>query len=712
MLKLKNITKYYQVNKEKRIILDNINLEFNSHELVFILGASGSGKSTLLNIISGNLKSDSGCIYINNQCINKYNSKKMANYQSNIIGNIFQDYNLIEYMSVYDNIRLASNINNKKRIDDLLKQLGIFDKKNMIVSKLSGGEKQRVAIIRAIVNNPYIVLADEPTGALDSKNGIEVMNILKELSRDKLVIVVSHDNNLANMYADRIINIKDGKCEYKKIDISCDNIDIHDKYNHRLGKIIKLAIKNLTLKKVRTIFTSLAISLGIISMCLIVNLYSNFNREINNLEKDIVSVFPITISNGEFENLDNKVIKSNDKIIVKDRSKWIHKNNITNNYLSFINNIKEIKDITYDYNISMPFISDNYKIINNNYLRVIPSNDYIYDNYDLLYGSIPSSIYDVLLVVDINNNVDSTLLNYFNVDKDIDYHEIINRKIKIISNDNYYVMDNQYYVKNSNYDDMYNKSDITLNIVGIIREKEETSNYNYLYYNKELVNKILDINKDSKVVKDIIDNNKDIVLEYDSKEDILSYLGYNSLPDGINIYVDNLVDKEKVIDKLDEYNKDNQELVYLDTMASTIDIVKKFISIISVILIMFSVIAITISSLMIGILTNTRVLERKKEIGILRSLGYLKKDIKRLFNIENKIIGIISIVISYIFLMMLVNPINSVMNKYLSIDNIFNINYKLTIMVFLLNIMIIKIAGIIPAIKASRMDVIKCIYNR
>ena len=378
MLKLKNICKSYNVFKNKSIILDNITLDFNKNELVFILGASGSGKSTLLNIISGNIKCDSGEIMLDDVCVNKLSDKKMNNYRSNVIGNIFQDYNLIEYMSVIDNIMLAFNgYSNSKKIDDLLKKLGLYEKKKMIVSRLSGGEKQRVAIARALINDPDIILADEPTGALDSKNSIQVMEILKEIAKNKLVIVVSHDINLANKYASRIINIKDGKCEYLPI---LDDKSILSKQKKRKNKymsVLNLAIKNLWLKKTRTLFTSLAISLGIISMFIVSNLYYNFSDEIKKLENDVVSVFPIAISNGEFELLDNNIKSSNNKIIIKDRKKNYQKNVINKKYIDYINKIKEIKYITYNYDIFLPFVSDKYKYMDNSYFVIIPDNEYI-----------------------------------------------------------------------------------------------------------------------------------------------------------------------------------------------------------------------------------------------------------------------------------------------------------------------------------------------
>ena len=713
MLKLKNISKYYINGHNKNIVLDNINLDFKKKELVFILGSSGSGKTTLINIILGNLKADSGSIWLDDLCISKMSNKKLDNYRNNVVGSVFQDYNLIDYLNVYDNVMLAYNgYGNKDRVNDLLKKLGIYDKRKTVVNKLSGGEKQRVAIARALVNNPDILVADEPTGALDSKNSIEVMEIFKKIAETKLVIVVSHDNYLANKYASRIINIVDGKCEYIEINDNNNIVDNVKKRKKKYLSIIKLAIKNLWLKKVRTLFTAFAISLGIVSMALVSNLYYNFNNEINELEKNVVSVFPISVSNGEFEILDRKIRKSDSKIIIKDRSKWIQINKINNDYLTYLNNIKEIKYITYNYDILMPFISDRYNIIDNNYLMTIPNDKYIYDNFNILYGKNISNKNEILIKVDSNNNVDSRLLNYFNIKEDIDYKDIIGRKVRVILNNQYYVKNGNYYVTGNNLIDMYNNSYIELEIVGIIKEKNIVSEQNYIYYDKELLNEILEINKYSNIVKDQVNSEYNVLGLNIEKDEMLSYLGYNSLPSNINMYVDNLKDKEKVIILLDKYNDENEKLVYTDTMTSAIDIVKNFINIISVILILFSIIAICISSLMIAILTNVRVLERKKEIGILRSLGISRSEIKRLFNTENIIIGIIALFISYLSILLLRNPINNILNNYLEMNNAFCINYLIMFGIFTINIMIVKISGIIPVNRASKLDIVQCIYNR
>lgn len=713
MLKLKNICKSYNTTNYKNIVLDNISLDFKMGELVFILGTSGSGKSTLLNIIGGYLKCDSGEIWLDNVCINKLSERKLNDYHTNVIGNIFQDYNLIEYLSVIDNIKLALNgYKSKNRIDILLRQLGIYEKRKVIVNKLSGGEKQRVAIARALVNNPDIILADEPTGALDSKNGIEVIEILKKIAKNKLVIVVSHDNYLANKYADRIINIKDGRCEYFPL-INNEECTFNIKRRkNNFFSIIKLAFKNLWLKKIRTLFTSLAISLGIVSMFVVGNLYYNFNDEINKLEKSVVSVFPISISNGDIEMAENVVKKSQDRIIIKDRKKIVHTNYIDNNYINYLNNISDIKYITYNYDNLVPFISDNYNIIDNSYLMTIPSSGYIEDNYKIVYGKNISNYNEVLIKIDSNNNMDSRLLNYFNINSDIEYSDIVGRKIRVVTNNQYYSKNGNYYIINTNLNDMYNKSNIELEIVGIIKEKDIVNENNYIYYSKELLNNILDINSNSDIVKEqlLVDYN---VLGLDtSKQEMLPFLGYNSLPNNINIYVDSLVNKGKVIKKLDKYNKDNEKLVYVDTMSSAIDIVKTFINIISLILIVFSIICVIISSLMIAILTSIRVLERKKEIGIFRSIGASKNNIKRLFNTENIIIGLLSLVISYLIIVLLSNPINIFLQSFLDINNLFKINYYILVIIFLINLLIVKISGILPVKKASKLDIINCIYNR
>ena len=712
MLRLIDVCKSFKFGKNKTLVLDRVNLDFKKNELVFILGKSGSGKSTLLNIIGGLLEVDSGKVLLDDKDITKFSNSMLCNYRNNMIGNIFQNYHLIEYMSVIDNIKLGQTIsNNNSDIDAVLRKLGIYSKRRVKVNKLSGGEKQRVAIARAIVNNPEIILCDEPTGALDSSNSIKIMNILKELSLNKLVIVVSHDESLAKKYADRIINITDGKVEYipQVDDKKFRNVD---KRKISILSILKLAIKSLGLKKGRTLFTSLAVSLGFICMLLVLCLSRSFKNDVNRLEEDIVSSFPISVYNGESSVLDVDIVKSTDKIIRKNNDYYVHKNIINNNYVDYIKNIEEISYIGYEYDLSLPIISDRYKELDNTYLKISPGNDFINDNYDIVYGNNIESIYDIVLKIDSNNNVSSELLDIFDIDNDIYYEELIGRKLRVIINDDYYVKNGKYYFVNSNNQEIYNKSEIELEIVGIVKEINVIEDNSYFYCNNGLIDYILNINSNSKIVKEQIDSDYNILGIGMDRDYLLSYLGYESLPIGINIYVSNLVDKEIVIDKLDKYNDNNDKIIYVDTMKEAINILKNIINVITFILVIFSMISILVSSLMIFILTNNRVMESVKEIGILGSLGARRKDITRLFNIENLIIGIISSVIGITVVIFLIDPINYLMKIFLDSDGVFKIYNNLVMIGLIFNIFIVVLSGYIPALIASRKKIIDCINNR
>lgn len=707
MLKINNLFKSFKIGTKKISILKDINLNFKPKELVFILGKSGSGKSTLLNIIGGLLKADNGEIYLDEECITRYKDKKLDNYRSNIVSFIFQDYHLIEYMSVYDNIKLSLNKIDKNKVEALLKQLGIYEKRNIKVNKLSGGEKQRVAIARAIIKDPEIILCDEPTGALDTETGIKVMDILKQISKNKLVIVVSHDRQLASTYADRIIEIKDGMI---KEELNDDKKVFKINNQNKINKlsIIKLAIKNLLLNKKRTLLISLAISLGITSLLLVANLSLGMNREIKELENKIISIFPITVSNSSYELENKKLEKSNNKIIIKDNKNYIHTNKIDNKYIDYLNNIKEIKHITYKYDISMPLVTDNYKLLLNNYMIPIKK-EQINNNYYVLAGRNIENKNEILLKVDSNNNVTNELLNTFNIDKDIEYSEILGRKIKLILNDNYYKKDNNYYHINDNLKEIYQESKLELTIVGVVKEKEITDESNYIIYSQEIIKDVLEANEKSIIVKEQLKKDYNILGNNLSIEDNLSFLGYKTIPSTINIYVDNIKDKEKVINKLDEYNKNNKELIYEDAMNDAISIVKDFMNIITAILVIFSFISLLVSMILISVITNTRVLERIKEIGILRSLGASKKNIRKLFNIENSIISILSFVISISTILLIKKTLNTLLYSIIESNTIFKLEYSSLILVFIFNLLLVLLSGLIPSIKASNIEITECI---
>lgn len=699
MLKLENVSKKYQNNK----VLDNININFKTKELVFILGPSGSGKSTLLNIIGGLSKSDTGKILLDEEEINKYKNKKMDSYRRTDISYIFQEYNLIEYMSVWDNLTIIKNNYDKPKIEELLKQLSIYDKKNSKVSTLSGGEKQRVAIARAILKDSNIILCDEPTGALDTENSYKVIKLLKRISESKLVIVVSHNEKLAYEYANRIITIKDGKIDCKTNNDGEVFKKIKD-YKITNKSLFKISIKNLLLNKKRTILTSLASSIGVFCLILVSTLSKGFKQEIDNLETSLVGLFPITIRNETYLKDIEKVDNSEEIIKIKNKEDYYHTNKIDNDYLEYLNKIKEIKYISYNYDILLPLVTDEYKYLDNNYFISIPDKEYVNANYEIIKGRNIENNHEILVVLDSSNSIMSDLSDSFNLEPNINYEDILNRRVKIILNDNYYFNKDNIYYQNESLEKMYENSSIELTVVGIVKEKEIVNDTSLILYSNNLIKEIIEINKNSQVVKNIINKNYILPSNY-SKEEMLSYLGYNPLPKEINIYVDTLKSKNKVLSALDNYPK----IIYEDNIQESISIVTDFTNVITAVLIIFSLISLLVASIMISILTNTRVIERTKEIGILRSLGASKRNIMKIFNTENTIISIFSILIALILLLIVKRPINNILNVYLGSNSILKIDYPVVAIIAIIDIIIVFLSGVIPAKKASNMDIAACI---
>lgn len=314
LLQIKNISKKYTVGSVVTRALDDVSLNLRDNEFVAILGPSGSGKTTLLNVIGGLDRYDSGDLIINGISTKKYTDRDWDSYRNHTIGFVFQSYNLIEHQTVLANVELALTISGisraerKQRAEEALEKVGLSKHMHKKPNQMSGGQMQRVAIARALVNNPDILLADEPTGALDSDTSVQVMELLKEVAKDKLVVMVTHNPELAEEYATRIVRVKDGVIHDDSNPYSVAEETLSPPKHKNMGKssmsfktALSLSFNNLLTKKARTLLTSFAGSIGIIGIALILALSNGVNIYISTLEEDTLSEYPIQISKSEID---------------------------------------------------------------------------------------------------------------------------------------------------------------------------------------------------------------------------------------------------------------------------------------------------------------------------------------------------------------------------------------------------------------------------
>lgn len=617
MIRIDNITKTINNNK----ILNNININFRPHELVCILGQSGSGKTTLLNLIGNNDTPTTGNIYLGKTNIKNISSQQ---YHNQIISYIFQDYNLIKNLSLKDNIELPLKLTNKKiyskRLTKLITKLNIDKIITKKVKYLSGGEKQRVAIARTILTNTKIILADEPTGALDTFNSEKIMKILKDLSKHKLVIVVTHNQELAKKYATRIIEIKDGK-------IKSDNNPCHKIYNYHLKphklklkykEIIKICINNIQSKLGRNILKILAFSISTFFLSLILSINQGLNKEINNLNQNNYYTYPLIISSYSYDkyNLKNQTQNTTEINI----NKYTIKNNIDN---KLIDTLKSLDKNTY-LGISYSKMTEN-----NNLLISNPSNNL----FKIIKGTYPQNNNEVMLLLDNNNSIDEELQNSLNI-HGTNYNDYLNKKILINS--------------------------LEVKITAIVKSNNEyLSSQNGIVYNPELINTKIE---------------------------------------SISIYPKTREGKEKIKKVLNKYQ-------IVDEAQEITDIINRIIKIITYVLIIFSISAFTITIIMMNIMSYIEVIERKQEIGILKTLGTRNKDIKRIFIFENILIGFISTIISLLNLYILSKIINPIINAKIGLTSLITINIKTIIIIFIVSFIISKISGYIPSIIASKKKI-------
>lgn len=769
MLSLKNVKKSYTTGEFTQQALKGISLDFRKSEFVAILGASGSGKTTLLNIIGGLDRYDSGDLIINHKSTKQFKEQDWDAYRNNCIGFIFQSYNLINHINILDNVEMSmtlSGVNSserKKRALEALEKVGLKEHAHKKPNQLSGGQMQRVAIARALVNNPDIILADEPTGALDSETSIQIMDLIKEIAQDKLVIMVTHNPDLAQQYASRIVEMKDGMMINDSNPISEKEVN-KEKFQIKKTAMsfitaLKLSFNNIKTKKGRTLLTAFASSIGIIGIALILSLSNGFQIQIDKFERDTLSSMPIMISEQAMKLDEEQMMKMHQEqmnamkdeypdieVIYPQKSlteEMFHKNKITSEYISYIEKMdpNNIAGISYTRATNLNIISkgnNGYQAIDTmrNDFFVVPktlgdNKSIIEENYDLLAGKLPTSKEELLLFVDSQNRVTGELLELLGFDRtkeNISFEELLQKEFKLILNDQYYQKLGEYFILNQDLDSLYNDDNaITLKISGIVRGKEDrkiTTNYSGIAYTEELINFVVNENKNSEIVKTQMEKDYNVLTgqKFDSnltqensattKEDFLSYLGADSIPVAVNIYPKDFESKDKIINYLDQYNEgkeDDEKILYNDMAEMISSLSSSIMDAITIVLIAFSAISLVVSCIMIGIITYISVLERTKEIGVLRALGARKKDVKRVFNAETFIIGVASGLLGILIAWLLTFPTNIIIENLTDLPNVAKLNPIHALILILISVTLTVLSGSLPARWASKKDPVEAL---
>ena len=840
MLELKKITKIYETNSFKQQALDEVSINFRKNEFVSILGPSGSGKTTLLNIIGGLDNYTSGDLIINGISTKKYNDRNWDTYRNHRIGFVFQSYNLIPHQSILANVELALTLSgvskgeSRKRAKEALNKVGLTDHINKRPNELSGGQMQRVAIARALVNNPDILLADEPTGALDSKTSEQIMNLLKEVAKDRLVIMVTHNAEIANLYSTRIIELKDGKVTsdsnpYTKVDKEKED-DKKKKTNMSFKTALSLSLNNLMTKKGRTVLTAFAGSIGIIGIALILSLSSGVQNYIDRVQEEALTSYPLMIESNSIditsfleeqhknlidaENHELDKIYSNDIIVdtLSVMSNQINNNNLEafkeylendgshiNDYTTAIsyqyalnlnlyktdttNGIVQVNPNTILESISFPDTTTTSIMMTDVFSELLDNEEMNKQMYQVITGRMPEKFNEVVIMVDENNQISDYALYALGLKdqselKEIfkqlangekiettqttyEYDDLLNLTFKLLLNTDYYEKVNGIWVDKSNDKEYMQKILETaeeIKVVGIIKPNENAvvtnSSVGGVLYTKDLEEYVINKINDSKIVKEQKENPEINIftgLEFSDKEFNMSdlteeqqqYLATlspeqlaevmenyqnqsdatyeNNLlkmgsvdldkPSAIYIYAKDFKAKDEIKNIIAEYNtiqenNDNPDNVinYSDLVGMLMSSVTTIVDIISYVLIGFVSISLVVSSIMIGIITYISVLERTKEIGILRAIGASKKDISRVFNAETLIIGLVAGLFGIGITILLNIPINLIINNLAGINSLSALPLVGGIILVLISVVLTVIAGLIPAKMASRKD--------
>ena len=769
MLQLKDIVKKYNTGGTEVEVLKKVNISFRESEFVSILGASGSGKTTLLNIIGGLDKYSSGDMLLMGRSTKEFTDRDWDSYRNGSIGFVFQSYNLIGHLSVIENVKLAlsisgeSNKENDLKAKKALEDVGLGDHLHKKPNQLSGGQMQRVAIARALVTDPKIILADEPTGALDSKTSVQIMELIKEISKEKLVIMVTHNPELARKYSDRIVSVKDGEIiEDTKPYIEQERNNDYElkKTAMAFSSAIKSSFKNLLTKKFRSLMTVVASSIGIISIGLVLAISSGMDKYIQTMQNENLSSMPITISSNQINfgiGEDNNTSDSSEENLVPKSRRDVHKNLYSEDALGNGETfIKYIQENAKDYYSAIDFakgyqikaLTKNTKgdIVDvktdsqdnsrgNTIFSVLPEDKSLIMNQFEIVKSLDQSFEypkgnEVVLFTAKNNEIDKNVLKalgYSENDK-VKYEDILGKEFSIVDNNNYYTKVENRFVPAAVDEKMYNAG-TKVKIVAIAKAKDSFTVPQFtLGYTKELQDSLLSKEASSEIVKEQEkDKSKNILtntkMDNAVATEVLSGLGANTEPSSILIYPKTFNDRDKIANTISEYNKKVAEkygagtedynkysITYSDMAKQMTSIMSQMIDTITLILTAFAGISLIVSSIMIGILTYVSVVERTKEIGILRAIGARKKDITRIFIAEAGLIGFISGAVGVIVSSGLALPISKTIAKALKIDNFSaGLDIKSAVGLILLSVILTLIASVIPSRMAAKKDPVEAL---
>lgn len=845
MLEIKKISKVYETENFKQKALDGVSISFRENEFVSILGPSGSGKTTLLNIIGGLDKYTSGDLIINGVSTKEYTDRDWDTYRNHSIGFVFQSYNLIPHQSVLSNVELALTLSGvskeerKKKALKALKKVGLEDHVHKRPNQLSGGQMQRVAIARALVNDPDILLADEPTGALDSKTSVQIMDLLKEVANDRLVIMVTHNAELAEEYSTRIIELKDGKVindskEFDKNEKLKERKKIK-KTNMSFRTALGLSLNNLMTKKGRTLLTAFAGSIGIIGIAMILSLSNGVQTYIDRVQEETLTSYPLTIESATIDMtsaMAQQMSKQEENEKKKEKNK-IYSNNTIGDMLSLMssqvqsNNLEAFKkyidsgkggikdatsEISYQYHLQLQL----YREMEDEILQVNPETvlknlgfpenatvmmgsvwTELYQNeklnnqlYEVVKGRMPKKYNEVVVMVDENNQITDYVLYALGLKdqeelealyKDViagkevesefvgyDYDEIIGLEFKLLLNTDYYDKVNNMWIYRKD-DEKYLKDKVkeaeTIKVVGIIKPNEDAAvtqnGLGGVFYTDDLEKYVINKVNDSKIVKEQKENPDiniltglefsdeefsmsdlskeqmaylqslsteelaEVINRYKAQADatydsVLRELGSVNLdkPSAIYLYASDFEKKEEITNAISEYNKkcekagkEENVINYTDIVGLLMSSVTVIVDMISYVLIGFVSISLVVSSIMIGIITYISVLERTKEIGILRAIGASKKDVSRVFNAETLIVGAAAGVIGILMTLLLNIPVNIIVGNLTDVKNISILPLGGAVALIIISIVLTLIAGLIPSRVASKKDPVEALRS-